>query len=161
VGSTIREADRTEAELIAGIVRYSFRTVAERFRLTAENCPRHPSNCAAEWVESEMDEGVRYFVLKDDDGPCGCVALEQQDAETCYLERLGVLREHRHRGHGRALVQHALAEARRLGAKRVELAMIAGDTRLRRWYEEFGFHLKETRTFDHLPFEVAFMRMEV
>lgn len=142
-------------------MRDSFRTVAERFGLTAENCPRHPSNCTAEWVESEMDEGVRYFVLEDDDGPCGCVALERRDAETCYLERLAVLPEHRHRGHGRALVQHALAEARRLGAERVELAMIAGDGRLRRWYEEFGFRLKETRTFDHLPFEVTFMGMEV
>ena len=42
----------------------AFRGVAERFGLTDENCPRHASNCTADWIEKDMDRGVTYFVLE-------------------------------------------------------------------------------------------------
>ncbi len=38
-----------------------------------------------------------------------------------------------------ALASHVLAEAKRLGATRVEIGIIAEHTELKEWYEKFGF----------------------
>jgi hypothetical protein len=43
----------------------------------------------------------------------------------------------------------------------VEIGIIAKDTKLRNWYERFGFVLKSTKKFDHLPFVVAFMSAQI
>ena len=44
---------------------------------------------------------------------------------------------------------------------RVEIAMIAKDNELKAWYKQFGFVHKNTRQFDHLPFVVEFMYVEL
>jgi len=49
--------------------------VAERFNLTRDNAPRHPSNCTAEWVQEDMERGVSYFIIEDENHVAGCVAL--------------------------------------------------------------------------------------
>jgi hypothetical protein len=41
----IREADPDDKVLLTRLIRDSYRDVAERFNLTPENCPKHPSNC--------------------------------------------------------------------------------------------------------------------
>lgn len=114
---TIRDAAPADVPELVEIIRTAFRDVALRFDLTPENCPRHPSNCHQSWIEDALGKGVRYFILDAEGGSCGCVALEQASSETCYLERLAVLPTHRRRGYGRALVVHALAEARPLGSR--------------------------------------------
>lgn len=43
----IREADIADITLLSSIIRNSYQTVAVRFGLTPENCPKHPSNCYA------------------------------------------------------------------------------------------------------------------
>ena len=41
----IREADSSDVSLLGVLVRECFQDVAERFNLTLENCPKHPSHC--------------------------------------------------------------------------------------------------------------------
>jgi N-acetylglutamate synthase-like GNAT family acetyltransferase len=154
---TIRNASKDDIPLLATVISTSFRDVAERFGLTAENCPKHPSNYTVDWIERDVARGMHYFVLEETDGICGCVALEKAGAEDCYLERLAVLPEKRRRGLGQALVEKVIAEARGLGAARVGIGIIAQQTELKRWYEKLGFIEGDTRTFAHLPFEVMFM----
>ncbi|MBN1655981.1 MAG: GNAT family N-acetyltransferase [Deltaproteobacteria bacterium] len=154
---TIRNASDDDIPLLATLIRTSFRDVAERFGLTAENCPKHPSNCTVDWIGHDLARGRRYFVLEETDGICGCAALEKAGAEDCYLERLAVLPEKRRRGLGQALVEKVIAEARGLGAARVGIGIIAHQNELKRWYEKLGFIEGDTRTFAHLPFEVMFM----
>jgi ribosomal protein S18 acetylase RimI-like enzyme len=161
MSATIRPAGAADAALVARIVRESFRTVAERFGLTAENCPRHPANCTEDWISEALEGGVRCFVLEDEGRPCGCVALERADEQTAYLGRLAVLPDCRGRGFGRALVERVLAEARAAGLRRVRLGLIAADEPLRGWYERLGFREVERRPFEHLPFEVLFMSREL
>jgi len=153
---TIRDAAPADVPELVEIIRTAFRDVALRFDLTPENCPRHPSNCHQSWIEDALGKGVRYFILDAEGGSCGCVALEQASSETCYLERLAVLPTHRRRGYGRALVVHALAEARALGVKGVEIGIIAAQTELRNWYRKLGFIDQKTASFPHLPFQVLF-----
>ena len=131
--------------------------MAERFGLTVENCPRHASNCTADWIEKDMDRGVTYFVLESEGRVVGSVALERAKPEVCYLERLAVLPDQRKRGFGKALVAHVLSEAGKLGCRDVSIGVIADQAELKDWYRRLGFVETENREFAHLPFLVTFM----
>ncbi len=156
---TIRDALLADTFILVNIIRTSFKDVADRFCLTEHNCPKHPSNCAPQWVEEALRKGVRYFVLECGGALCGCVALEQAQPEVCYLERLAVLPECRRRGFGRALVEHAVLHAQSAGAYRVEIGIIAAQRELKAWYEAAGFAETGMGVFKHLPFEVRFMAL--
>jgi N-acetylglutamate synthase-like GNAT family acetyltransferase len=153
----IRQATRDDVPVLAEVIRAAFRDVADRFALTAETCPTHPSNCAMAWIEQALDKGVRYYIGEEGGKACGCVALERANPEVCYLERLAVLPEYRRNGFGKALVDHVLAAARALGARRVEIGIIAEHRELKDWYLRLGFSMRDTVRFEHLPFAVMFM----
>ncbi len=153
----LREAAGKDIPTLTSLIRKSFRDVAERFGLTPQNSPTHPSNCADEWIKTALSKSVKYFILESSGIPCGCVALEQASVEVCYLERLAVLPEHRKNGFGSLLVRHAISEAKKLHVQRVEIGIIAAHIELKDWYERLGFHVRNTAEFDHLPFAVAFM----
>ncbi|MBN2128206.1 MAG: GNAT family N-acetyltransferase [Sedimentisphaerales bacterium] len=162
-GVRIRELHRVagDVDAAASVLRRAFATVAERFALTEENCPRSPAFATSERVVEEMERGVRYYLFQAEAQTCGCVALEHAKPEVVYLERLGVVPERRARGYGSTLVRHVLTEAKTLGARRVEIGIIAEDTPLQSWYERFGFEQTKTKRFDHLPFLVGFLAKEL
>jgi ribosomal protein S18 acetylase RimI-like enzyme len=153
----IRKCTSEDIGILAETIRGSFRDVAERFGLTEENCPRHASNCTADWIEKDMDRGVTYFVLESEGRVAGSVALERAKPEVCYLERLAVLPGQRRRGFGKALVAHVLSEAGRLGCRRVGIGVIADQAEIKDWYRKIGFEETDNRAFSHLPFLVTFM----
>ena len=158
---TIRTAENNDIPMISEIVRKANQVVADRFDLRPDNAPKHPSNCTEEWIQDAFEKGIAYYVLEDEGRACGCVALEQPNEEVCYLERLAVLPDCQRKGYGEALVKHIFAEAEKLGAQRVEIGTIAEYSELSAWYEKLGFALKQTRNFEHLPFNVAFMYKEL
>jgi diamine N-acetyltransferase len=158
---SIRSATKKEVSLLATLISNSFRDVAERFGLTPDNCPTHPSNCTTAWIEKALEEGITYYILEMDGKPCGCAALEQISQKICYLERLAVLPQFRRQGFGKALVNHVCREAKKLGARHVEIGTIAEHTELNEWYKKLGFQLKNTAEFEHLPFRVTFMSKKV
>ncbi|WP_028316317.1 GNAT family N-acetyltransferase [Desulfatibacillum aliphaticivorans] len=153
----IRKANQDDVEVLVSIIRASFKTVADSFNLTQENCPRHPSNCTRDWIGAALDQGVHCFILETDKGPVGCVALEQAGPDVCYMERLAVLPDLRNQGLGRALADFALKQAKTLGCKRVEIGIIAEQLDLKDWYAKIGFTDNGEKEFPHLPFRVAFM----
>jgi N-acetylglutamate synthase-like GNAT family acetyltransferase len=156
---TIREATPSDIPGLVDIIRAAFQDVAVRFGLTVVNCQKHPSNCRPTWVINAMERGVRYFVLDSEGVSCGCVALEEASPDVCYIERLAVLPRQRRRGFGRALVERVFQEAKLIGARRIEIGIIADHTELRDWYRKIGFADQKTAAFPHLPFEVLFMSL--
>ena len=152
-----RACTRQDVDTLVETIRGSFRDVAERFGLNEENCPRHPSNCRADWVEKDMARGVTYYVLEYEGSVAGNVALEWVRPGLCNLERLAVLPDWRRRGFGKALVEHVIAEAGKLGCGTVRIGVIADQAELKEWYQGFGFVETETRDFANLPFRVTFM----
>lgn len=156
-GATIRPAVREDAEILADLIRRSFRDVADRFGLTPENCPRHPSNCAPEWILRDLDRGVAFFLLEGAGIPAGCAGLELPGEGMAYLERLSVAPEHRRRGLGRRLADHVVARAVAAGASRMSIGIVADQHELADWYRRMGFADGPVREFPHLPFRVRFM----
>ena len=157
----IRDATETDVGTLVDLLCESFRDVAEKFGLTVENCPKTLAFCTDQRIKGDFERGLSYYILEHDGEPYGCVALEKASPEVCYLERLAVLPEHRKKGYGRMLVEHIFDRAAETGSQLVEIGIIARDTKLRKWYGKFGFVLKSTKTFDHLPFVVAFMSAKV
>ena len=154
---TIRSAGQDDARILAGLIRESHRDVADRFQLTRENCPKHPSFCDASWIDEDLKRGVSYFFLEERGEPLGCVALERASEQEVYLERLSVLPEKRRMGAGMRLVGHVLAEAVNLGAESLGVGIISEFAELKSWYSSLGFEEVRVTRFDHLPFEVCFM----
>ncbi len=157
----IRQADSADYETLAQIIRESFCDVAKRFALTPENCPTHPSNCQPDWIEAHIAKGAQYYLLQQNGRAIGCVAIERPKTHILYLERLSVLPDYRHRGYGVELVNFVFDHARQTRIFRVEIALIAEQTDLRRWYERRGFSASTTRNISHLPFQVLFMHADV
>ena len=157
----IRKAKRTDIDVLVNLLRGSFRGVAERFGVTEKNNPKFLAFCTNERIENDLEKDLTYYILVEDDLPCGCVALERTGTDVCYLMRLAVLPEHRGKGYGKMLVHHTFKKSLTYGARRVEIAMISKDRKLKRWYKKLGFIQKGTKKYDHLPFIVAFMYREL
>jgi N-acetylglutamate synthase-like GNAT family acetyltransferase len=157
----IRSATEKDINLITNIIRASFFDVAIRFNLTVKNAPTHPSNCTEAWIKTALEKGIKYYILEYNSIPCGCIALEQANVDICYIERLSVLPKYRKQGFGRDLVHYALKEAKKIGAKRVEIGIMAEHKELKEWYIKQGFYKKNIVSFEHLPFSVAFMFIEI
>ena len=150
-------ATQENAGQIAALIREAHREVAQMFDLTRENNPKHPSFCTRDWVLADFQRGEEYFVCHTADTPAGCVAFEQPDAQTAYLNRLSVRPPYRHRGIGASLVGHILDYAHTKSVQIVSIGIIAAHEVLKNWYAGLGFVEKETRAFDHLPFDVTYM----
>jgi N-acetylglutamate synthase-like GNAT family acetyltransferase len=157
----IRRATHDDVDVLTDIIRRAFRDVADRFAITPENGPTHPSNCEGAWIESDLSRGVSYFLLIAEGLPCGCVAVEIASPEVCYLERLAVVPERRNEGFGRRLVNRALREGKEAGVTTMSVGIIAKHSEVRDWYGRLGFAEDGERSFDHLPFEVAFLRYDL
>ena len=157
----IRQATISDADTLSQIIRDSYQTVADRFGLNSSNCPKHPSNCTSDWINSDFERGVTYFILVTDGKETGCVALEKADHELCYLERLAVIPEYRNKGFGKSLVDYMFNEAKMLGCKRISIGIISKQQELKNWYSKIGFKEGVTKSFDHLPFDVTFMEYDI
>jgi ribosomal protein S18 acetylase RimI-like enzyme len=102
----IRLASFNDADQLASIISNANKDVAENFDITFENNPKHPSFYTKKWVLKDFERGEEYFLYQENNQYLGCVAFEQANAETAYLNRLSVLPMHRCVGVGEQLVTH-------------------------------------------------------
>ena len=150
-----------DAEEIAHIVSTANKDVAEAFNLTFDNAPKHPSFYTPDWVQADFNRGEEYFLYSEERVIRGCVAYEQADAETAYLNRLSVLPKYRHNGIGSSLVKYILEYAQAKNLCCVSIVIIAEHEILKQWYLKLGFIEGENRKFEHLPFTVQYMRYDL
>jgi [ribosomal protein S18]-alanine N-acetyltransferase len=62
-----------------------------------------------------------------------------------HINNLALRPQYRGQGYGRALMQHVLSEAERLGARRATLEVRSGNAGALRLYERLGFYVAGTR----------------
>ncbi|UCD08661.1 MAG: GNAT family N-acetyltransferase [Dehalococcoidales bacterium] len=143
------------------IIRKSFGTVAEELNLTPENAPTHPSFITLDQLEELLKKGLVFYGYFMDDRQVGFVAIEKADENLYYMEKLAVLPEYRHKGYGGELVRFVLDTATAEGAKKLSIGIIHEQTVLKDWYQDIGFRETGTRKFEHLPFTVGFMEIDL
>jgi len=156
---TIRPATRDDAPTLLRLIQQSFQTVYDLLGLTPENFKYHASLFGPEWILEQIDSGYRFFILEEAGEAVGCVALKPEGNGAVQMRRLAVLPAHRGKGYGRMLVDHVLAEGRRMGVRRVTLGMWSDDAPLRHWYERLGFVVSGTETRPDLPLAVTHMAL--
>ena len=93
----------------------------------------------------------------------GCVAIEQDknDYNNYFIERLAVVPEKRHNKIGRNLLDYALSEIKRRKGSFAGFAIINENEQLKNWYLDYGFTVKLIKNFEHLPFTVCFMQIDI
>ena len=157
----ITQANEKDIDLLSQIVCQSNKDVAELFNLNITNSPKHPSFCTPEWIQKEFERGQVYFIYSENGLPKGCVAYEQPNPNTSYLNRLSVLPGHRRKGVGSELVNHIFEISKLNGVAEVSIGIIAEHIKLMKWYQKLGFIKGDIQKFEHLPFDVLYMKYKI
>ena len=89
------------------VIHRSFKTVADEFGLTKENCPKHTSFIPIYFLTTQMDWGWHMFCLYHEKEIVGYMSLSKEGDTTYELHNLAVLPEYRHNGLGKELLDHA------------------------------------------------------
>lgn len=123
---TIRPWDAGDREQVQGLLRL----LSPSARVTGEDAPAY--------VAASGTEVVGMVTL--------CV-FSTLTGTKAYLDHLVVAPGRRRQGIGRALIQHAIEQADRVGASRIDLT--ANEHKQAGWalYESLGFHRRDTASF--------------
>jgi len=159
---SIREAAESEAETIVRILGKSFTPVAERFGLTPDNCPSHPSFAKPNWIEWEFEHDGRYFLgCRPDGSAIACVSIMGQEDGSAELRRVATIPECQKQGIGERMVAHAEGKCLEMGFRRAEIGIIAKQEELHQWYRDLGYRDARRQSFPQLPFLVQFMAKDL
>lgn len=157
----IREINGAEISRCAGVIRESFRTVAEELGLNRDNIPNHPSFMTTEQLKELIGKGVRFFGLFLDGRQIGSVAVEAAEDDVFFLQKLAILPEYQQSGYGEILVKFVIDFVKNNGCKKLALGIWDRQTGLKDWYCRLGFTVNSTKDFEHLPLTVCLMDMEI
>lgn len=157
----IQVKNKEQLNICLEIIRRSFITVAEDFRLTENNCPSHTAFMTIDKLQKQFDDGRTMFLFYQDDVPVGYFSLAKCGDKEWELNNLAVLPEYRHLGIGKTLVDYAISTVKNHGGNKISIGIIEENSTLKNWYLKLGFNHISTRNFEHLPFTVGFMKMEI
>lgn len=94
------------------------------------------------FVQENIKKGSPHFLVLVDDkvvGWCDIVPIDRPIHAHCGVLGIGVLKEYRGQGIGKALIQAALEKAQSLGLTRIELTVRERNTHALNLYKKFGF----------------------
>lgn len=140
------------------IIHKSFKTVADKFNFTKENCPRHTSFMPIEKLEEQYKNGFKMFLYSFNDDNIGFFSVKSYD-NNLELNTLGVLPEYRENGIGRRIIDFSKKYAREHNCRKIKISIVEENTILRKWYESLGFIHTGIKIIPDLPFTVGFMEL--
>lgn len=160
----IRVTLQDDFELLAKLLNDAFKTVADEYGLTRENCPTNSAFITVDELQRNLNERREFYRLDVDDNPAGFIAIEKSGNQqgVYYIEKVAVHPRYRRQGLGRQLMAFAETRIRELGGEIVSIALIDANARLKTWYKSQGYVETGVRDFEHLPFRVVcFMEKNV
>lgn len=104
---SISEVNASELQTCLDVIHQSFRTVADQFGLTKENCPKHTSYIPLSYLETQMNWWWHMYGLYAEKRIIGYMPLSKENDDAYELHNLSVLPEYRHNGFGKLLLNHA------------------------------------------------------
>ena len=163
-GISIRElCSEEDLESCVRILRASFGPVAEEFGFNEQTAPTNAAFTTLDNLARHRHAGLALYGMFVDSTLTGCVGIKKSKADdaTYYIERLAVLPESQHLGHGTRLLQFAQETIRRSGGRRASVGVMDNNSRLKSWYLSRGFSQHDRRTIPSLPFKVCFMSLDL
>lgn len=157
----IKQVERQDIELCAQVIRKSFETVAKKFNITEKNCPGHTSFIKTEKLNRQYDEKRPMYVYFSNETIIGYFSLCKNSDSSYELDNLAVLPEYRHRGYGKAMIDFAKDKVKEFGGNKITIGIIEENEILKSWYGSLGFKHTEIKKFEHLPFTVGFMELDI
>ena len=148
-----------ELEESCRVIREAFATVAAEFGLTVQNNSTNPAFIGFDNLQAMQAKGVRLFGMYEGGEQIGFAAIEKNDDNLYYLEKLAVHPKHRHRGYGKGLIDFTVEYVRNNGGKKIGIGLIDENRVLKDWYYRYGFMETGTKHFQHLPFTVCLMEL--
>jgi len=153
----IQIVNDAELDEWAELIRRSFQTVADEFKLTVQNAPTNPAFIEKNQLKRMLMQGIELFGVSHNLAKIGFVAIEKATDEKYYLEKLAVLPEYRHKKFGTSIMDFVFDNVKRRGGKIISIAIINEHSVLKSWYIQYGFNITRTKRYEHLPFEVCFL----
>lgn len=153
----IYEIDQNELKECLDVIHQSFRTVAEQFGLTKENCPKHTSFIPLSFLETQKNWGWHMYALYAGKKIIGYMSLSKVNDEIFELHNLAVLPEYRHKRFGKLLLDHAKDIVKSLGGSAINIGIIEESIVLKKWYIANGFVHTGIKKYDHLPFTSGYL----
>ena len=154
---SIAEVKSSEFQMCLDVIHQSFKTVADEFGLTQENCPKHTSFIPLCFLETQMNWGWHMYALYDGKKIIGYMSLSKESDDALELHNLAVLPEYRHNGFGKLLLDFAKEKVISLGGTKIKIGIIEESIVLKNWYIANGFAHIGTKKFDHLPFTSGYL----
>lgn len=99
-----------------------------------------PQNRHGFSVAQLLEEGVAFFIIRDEGRPAGCVGLLCVGEEYAEIKRMYVGPSFRGRGLARAMLQHLVQCARERGITRLRLETGIHQREAIALYEQAGFY---------------------
>jgi N-acetylglutamate synthase-like GNAT family acetyltransferase len=158
---TIIDITSASLEDSVRIIRSAFGEVASELGITLENAARFPAFITLERLEEMRAGGALFFGLFVNGSQAGVVALKKEATGEYYMKRLAVLPEYWRGGLGRELVQYVIDYVRRMGIRELHITMVNEQTVLKKWYQGMGFWETEVEKFEHLPFSICCMVLDI
>lgn len=160
VNVSISQVKASELQTCLDVIHQSFKTVADEFGLTQENCPKHTSFIPLCYLETQMNWGWHMYALYADEKIVGYMSISKESDDVYELHNLAVLPEYRHNGFGRLLLDYAKDTVKSLGGRIIKIGIIEESTVLKSWYIANGFVHTATKKFDHLPFTSGYLEWD-
>jgi len=130
----LRPATNADCRLVADLV-YS---VLAEYHLQPD--PECTDADLRDIEQSYFHRGGVFYVLEGQDGSIiGSYGLYPMQPGTCELRKMYLRRDYRGKGHGKRLLEDALASARKLGFQRITLETASVLKEAIRLYESYGF----------------------
>ena len=153
--------NKEQLNICLDIICSSFITVAEEFGLTENNCPSHTAFMTIDKLQKQFDDGRPMFLSYQDDIPVGYFSLAKCSDKEWELNNLAVLPEYRHLGNGKTMVDYAVTTVKNYGGNKISIGIIEENALLKNWYLKLGFTHVSTHKFEHLPFTVGLMELNL
>lgn len=113
----------------------------KKLNLSQENNKRH-SAMTYDQLKQMYDEGIKIYGYYEEEKIIALISLENR-AEELKIKDIVVLPEYQSKGIGTKLLNLAKDQAIKNNKSKIILGMIYANEQLRKWYESYGFKIKE------------------
>lgn len=157
----IKRIGNAELATAAQVIRESFATVANDFDLTLDNCPTNGAFTQAKHLKIDLDKGQQLFGVYLGKKMIGFFELVYHDGYQATLEKVAVVPSERGNQYGEFILDKARKIAAEDRIEQIDIGIIKENRRLKKWYQKNGYEIVCSKQFDHLPFEVLYLQLDL